>query len=49
MYRHRDPETKASLVEFMNGAVPQYDIKWGHIAAGAAIGYFISREVKKWL
>lgn len=46
-YRHRDPEAKADLVEFMQGAVPRTSIKWGNIAVGAAIGYFISREIKK--
>lgn len=47
MYRHRDDEAHADLVEFMQGAVPRYQIKWGHLAAGAAIGYFLGREMKK--
>ena len=46
-YRHRDPEAKADLVEFMQGAVPRYQIKWGHLAAGAALGYLMGRELTK--
>lgn len=45
-YRHRDPEAKADLVEFMQGAIQRSDIKWGHLAAGAAIGYFLGREIR---
>lgn len=45
-YRRRDPEAKADLFEFMQGAVPRTDIKWGHLAAGMAIGYFLSREIR---
>jgi hypothetical protein len=46
-YRRRDPEAKADLVEFMQGAVPRTDIKWGHLAAGLTIGYLIGREMKR--
>lgn len=36
---------KDSLLDWMQGAVPETDIKWGNIAVGAAIGIALGNEI----
>jgi hypothetical protein len=47
MPERRRSEDRADIVEFYRGAVPRYETKWGHLAAGFAVGWVMGREIRK--